>query len=436
MQALVARGSGVASPNGVQGVAVAALLGLVAVGPVGSQLDARRPPQQRDGDAPSAGPRDERLRVDVLRAVSPLRISTWNSQALLGSMFSRTGRVTRKRRVCLRPAGPDAGAQHRLAAFGEPPGCSFAWREWSGTDFWRDVGVGVSASSSRGGASSGGDYSVLMQIASPELRGNMEGIGRSARSWSGYAGFAPTYSSPAYHTRLTLHFPRYGVADKNLGILWTMHVTDSSGQQVIYSHKDRVDTAPPLVKRRGAALASVSDALGLVLQVAEQLDTCHRGKSTRSSSPAMRIRVRCASSPRPLGRATATRSDGFWLADFLEAIPEDLRRVARGSAGLRHGSEPPLPHDGFRAVAESMRTAKRVRTASWNTASLFGADGLDLAGQRRLQTDASRRHPGSPGGARHIGRYGPVCTPTTGTTSLLLMLLACAGGRSRVLGFG
>lgn len=53
---------------------------------------------RRPGDGPGADPPDERVQVDVLKAVVPLRISTWNSQALLGSMFSRAGRVTRKRR--------------------------------------------------------------------------------------------------------------------------------------------------------------------------------------------------------------------------------------------------------------------------------------------------------------------------------------------------
>lgn len=44
------------------------------------------------------GPQDERISIYVIKAIVPLRIGTWNSQALLGSMFSRAGRITRKRR--------------------------------------------------------------------------------------------------------------------------------------------------------------------------------------------------------------------------------------------------------------------------------------------------------------------------------------------------
>lgn len=49
------------------------------------------------GGVPQGDPAGDTMRIAVLKSLSPLRISTWNSQALLGGMFSRVGRVTRKR---------------------------------------------------------------------------------------------------------------------------------------------------------------------------------------------------------------------------------------------------------------------------------------------------------------------------------------------------
>lgn len=48
-------------------------------------------------EPPEWDPAGERPQIEVLRALSSLRISTWNSQALLGSMFSQPRQVSRKR---------------------------------------------------------------------------------------------------------------------------------------------------------------------------------------------------------------------------------------------------------------------------------------------------------------------------------------------------
>lgn len=51
---------------------------------------------------PDADPEGDLMRVAVLKVVAPLRICTWNSQALLRSLFSRAGRITEKRLVLQR----------------------------------------------------------------------------------------------------------------------------------------------------------------------------------------------------------------------------------------------------------------------------------------------------------------------------------------------
>lgn len=57
------------------------------------------------GGAGWGEPNGETARVTLLKALTPLRVSSWNSQALLGGMWSRSGCVSAKRRECERLLG-------------------------------------------------------------------------------------------------------------------------------------------------------------------------------------------------------------------------------------------------------------------------------------------------------------------------------------------
>lgn len=178
---------------------------------------------------------------------------------------------------------------------------------------------------------------VLMKFASRELRGNMEGLEQSARSRLDYKGPPPTYSGLRYHTHLTLHFGTYSDADAYSGALRKAGVTDRLGRPVIYSHKDRVDSRPPKVKRRGAAMATVFDALKPALTANEKLDMAHETKGSEPFSIFIAINE-APSSVRELVKA-------FWTDDgekvritrfavFLKDVPENVRQAASSAAGL------------------------------------------------------------------------------------------------------
>lgn len=76
--------------------------GSSVVGPSGGQRGPSADLQEVDGrrfgrGLPEGDLDDERRHGVVLKALSPLRVCTWNSQVLLRSMLSRAGRINRKR---------------------------------------------------------------------------------------------------------------------------------------------------------------------------------------------------------------------------------------------------------------------------------------------------------------------------------------------------
>lgn len=105
----------------------------------------------------------------------------------------------------------------------------------------------------------------------------MEEAERAARSQENCDGPAPTYSGKSYHTHLTLHFPTYDLAEAYSAKFRAAKIRDSDGQDIIYSHKDRIDSRPPQITRRGVALSPLYGELKAALGPNEKLDqACER----------------------------------------------------------------------------------------------------------------------------------------------------------------
>lgn len=98
------------------------------------------------------------------------------------------------------------------------------------------------------------------------------------RSRVGYQGPLPGYSGKRFHTHLTLHFDTYIAAEEYSQVFRKAGIVDNENAEVIYSHKDRVDTRPPQIKRRGIAMAPLYNVIKKALHPGEKLDQVHEGK--------------------------------------------------------------------------------------------------------------------------------------------------------------
>lgn len=178
---------------------------------------------------------------------------------------------------------------------------------------------------------------VFMEFSTRKLRSVREGVERAARSQIGYAGPAPTYSGKHLHTHLTLHFQTYDAAETYSQTFRNSEIKDSEGCEVIYSHKNRVDTRPPQVKRRGIAMSLVYAALKAALEPGEKLEQAHEGNDGERFALFYSVNE-TTNNVRELVQAhwsddgTHVRVDRF--VDWHPSVPETIRTKVAQAAGL------------------------------------------------------------------------------------------------------